>query len=120
MGLEDINEKIVLGRGKAGVILKDEDSVRKIYVGATLPDLIHRILSGGPLPYKYNRDKVYVALHSGLILSVLIPYWFVMPIPIGALYSLGTIDFTTSLALIPFDGSFLMTAYTGLRMGRAL
>lgn len=69
-----------LGRGQSGEVWLTETPeglvATKVFVGGTLGNLIHYILTGAPNPYIWNEDAARAAFERRKILHDLIPVWF--------------------------------------------
>lgn len=68
-----------IGRGQSGEVwLTDTPQGRvatKVFVGGTLGNLIHYILTGAPNPYIWNEDAARAAFERRRLLHILIPFW---------------------------------------------
>lgn len=68
-----------IGRGQSGEVwLTDTPQGRiatKVFVGGTLGNLIHYVLTGAPNPYIWNEDAVRAAFERRRLLHILIPFW---------------------------------------------
>lgn len=68
-----------LGHGQSGEVwLSDTPQGRvatKVFVGGTLGNLIHYVLTGAPNPYIWNEDAVRAAFERRRLLHILIPFW---------------------------------------------
>lgn len=68
-----------IGRGQSGEVWLAETPegriATKVFVGGTLGNLIHYVLTGAPNPYIWNEDAVRTAFERRRLLHILIPFW---------------------------------------------
>ncbi len=81
MSLDDNLDFRELGRGRSGVVYRDQDTygksiARKIFTGDDITKLAHYIFSGAPNPYIWNEEAILTAHYRREVLTDLVEYWF--------------------------------------------
>lgn len=94
MDLESIAGRIVLGRGKSGIVFLEninsqKPAAVKVFTGHTLADAVNYLFLGAPNPYGWNEDAVLCAFYRRKILEELAPIWTGQRLSVAQGLSLG-------------------------------
>lgn len=69
-----------LGRGRSATVYAVDGpsgpvAARKVFVGSTLADIVHRFFYGADNPYKWCRESIVEAHHRREVLGILVRWW---------------------------------------------